>query len=170
MKQTLLNEFQRLKTLDNYSTIMKKVKIPISKDLEKFIYYFNVWLETEQNALNHTEIHKRNKSFHLDHIIPISLGYKYNINPNIIGSLNNIRFISLKDNFKKNSLITDDVLNKLIEFNIDINSLSPIKRDKIILKDKPIPIDTEPILKVIDFQPLIKHKDRLSIYPRGNKR
>lgn len=158
----LIKELNQLKTSPNFNKIRKKVKHPIKKDLQKFLYYYNVWAETEKNSVHLTEIKNRNTTNHIDHIIPISLAYKYNIDPNTIGSINNIRLISLKDNFKKNCLITQEVIDKLKELNIYIDIHNRPQR-QVININKP-----KEIIKPIDNEVFINDNKRLSSYPKGN--
>lgn len=82
---------------------------------DKQKYYNAVHKITKQQnikSLEHYE--KRGKSkkgtdnYQLDHIIPISEGFRNNIDPNIIGDISNLRFIPWRENIlrnKKNKLI-----------------------------------------------------------------
>lgn len=69
---------------------------------EKIKYYAEVWEATEKNAPRVRNIELRGQEYHLDHIVPISYGFKKGINPAIIGGLKNLRIITRKENFKKN--------------------------------------------------------------------
>jgi hypothetical protein len=72
-------------------------------------YYKKVWEITNKNALLLNNIKQRGfKTFHIDHIVPISYGLKHNIKEELIGSLENIRLIYYKDNMKKGKTITND--------------------------------------------------------------
>ena len=71
--------------------------------MEKNEYYKKVWEITEINCKNIPDIEKRGKDFHLDHIIPISFGFRYFISEEIIGAESNLRIISHKNNFIKNA-------------------------------------------------------------------
>jgi hypothetical protein len=51
------------------------------------------------------------KSYHLDHIYPVSKGFKNKIPPEIIGDLSNLRFIPWLDNLKK----ADKLISKVME-------------------------------------------------------
>lgn len=51
----------------------------------------------------------------MDHIVPISYGYKNSIKPELIGSLENLRIIPHIQNFEKLAKLTEDskeLLNK----------------------------------------------------------
>ena len=51
---------------------------------------------------------KRGKhSYHLDHIFPTSLGFLLNIPPELIGSIDNLRFIKAKINRKKSNFLVE---------------------------------------------------------------
>jgi hypothetical protein len=71
-------------------------------DEKKLSYYKTVWSITERNACKLKDNNLRGKHYHLDHIVPISYGYKHSIKPSVIGALKNIRIITMKENFKKN--------------------------------------------------------------------
>lgn len=76
--ETLREEFKYI--IDNYGwDIRRKVNFSYKKDLRKYIYYIKVWVETENNAVKLPNIHLRGVNYHLDHITPISYGYKNNI-------------------------------------------------------------------------------------------
>lgn len=64
-------------------------------------YYRQVWEHSELNAPMVPNIELRGKDYHLDHIIPISYGFKAEIDPAIIGGLNNLQILSHRDNFLK---------------------------------------------------------------------
>lgn len=101
-------------------------------------YYRIVWNISENNAKNVSKIQLRGVNFHLDHIIPISLGYKYDIDPEIIGSIDNLRIISRKENFIKNQKKTELVELKLKHFGINISELTErkIHRGGLVAKTK----------------------------------
>lgn len=66
-------------------------------------YYKLVWELTENNNLSALEHHEKRGfyNYHLDHIIPISYGFKKGILPSIIAHIDNLRFIPWKENMKK---------------------------------------------------------------------
>jgi len=112
-----------------------KHKCPIKR-----AYYQQVWDITELNNKNVKNIELRGLTFHLDHIIPISFGFYYNISPNIIGDVNNLRIVSFKDNFNKNQQITEDVKLKFIHFGINPEKLVKIDyKPKVSKKNVTIP-------------------------------
>ena len=78
---------------------------------EKKKYYNEVHKITKRQAIHTLEFHeKRGKAkkgtdhYQLDHIIPISEGFRDNIDPNIIGDISNLRFIPWKENILRNKL------------------------------------------------------------------
>ena len=154
----LIEEFNKFYCLPTFKDIRKKIKVSYKKDLEKFLYYFKVWLNTEENTVNIINIENRGKDYHIDHIIPISYGYKYNINPSFIGSLDNLQLISKKENFSKNLKVTEQTKEILLKFNIDINKLKDVKRSKIF-----VPIKE----KEKEIKSTINDKYRLSSFPVG---
>lgn len=80
-------------------------------------YRDKVWEETNKHKNEIVGIEKRGfKTYHIDHIIPISYGYKNNICPKIIGGKSNIRMLHYKENMKKGVTLTNDskkLLNRL---------------------------------------------------------
>lgn len=78
---------------------------------EKKKYYNKVHKITKRQAIHTLEFYeKRGKSkkgtdnYQLDHIIPISEGFRNNIDPNVIGDISNLRFIPWKENILRNKL------------------------------------------------------------------
>jgi hypothetical protein len=92
-----------------------KQKIKNLKDLDKKLYYAMVWEVTESQPLYILENSDKRgwKSYHLDHIYPISMGFKENISPEKIGNIKNLRFIPFEENIRKGSTITSDSLKSL---------------------------------------------------------
>lgn len=87
----------------------------------KRIYKNLCWRLTELNAKSMPDIHKRDfKSFHIDHIVPISFGFKYNINPHLISSIENLRIINADSNLDKGIKLTKDSIFILLKWNISI--------------------------------------------------
>lgn len=161
----LIEEFNFIRKQDYYKKIKNKINVSYKKDLEKFLYYFKVWKETELNSINLKEIHKRGKDYHIDHIIPISFGFNYGINPLLISSIDNIRIISKKENFNKNLQLTNDSKNILKKFGLNYNDLVKKEYNKIYAEKSEKQI-------VIKFKQeiTIENKHRLSIYPIGSKK
>lgn len=87
-----------------------------NKNKAKHQYYSKVWEYTEINCLKLEGIEKRCfKKYDIDHIVPISYGFKNNIPAELIGGLSNLRILSNKENLQKGNKLTDDskeVLNK----------------------------------------------------------
>jgi len=92
-----------------------KQKIKNINNIRKKLYYAMVWEVTESQPLYILEnFDKRGwKNYHLDHIYPISMGYKEKISPEKIGDIKNLRFIHFEENLKKGSTITIDSLKSL---------------------------------------------------------
>lgn len=96
------------KICKNYPKIKQKIKN--ITNLEKKLYYALVWEVTESQPLYILEnFDKRGwKNYHLDHIYPISMGFKEKIPPEKIGNIKNLRFIHFTENIDKGSKITKD--------------------------------------------------------------
>ncbi len=101
------------KITKKYPKIKKKIKN--IKDLDKRLYYAKVWEVTEQQPLFILENSDKRgwKNYHLDHIYPISMGYKEKIPPEKIGNIKNLRFIHHTENMDKGSKITNESRNAL---------------------------------------------------------
>lgn len=139
MKSQLLNHIKQLRLFDiDYKSIVQHINFSQKKNPQKFIYYYSVWKISENNCINISNIKLRGKDFHLDHIIPISIGYKYNINPSIIGHQSNLRIITRYDNLTKGAILTEDSLDKLKEFEIDLNTIPLFKEIIFSIPDSKI--------------------------------
>jgi predicted transcriptional regulator len=92
-----------------------KQKIKNIKDLEKKLYYAMVWGVTESQPLHILEnFDKRGwKNHHLDHIYPISMGFKEKIPPEKVGNIKNLRFIPYTENLDKGFKVTTESINAL---------------------------------------------------------
>jgi hypothetical protein len=102
--QNAINDIQKQKA--NRVIVEPKPKKVKSKK-SKCPYYKKVWTFTIINSIKLKDIDKRGfKSYHIDHIVPISYGKKNNICPTKIGSLENIRMIYYKDNMRKGDRLT----------------------------------------------------------------
>lgn len=96
-----------------YPNIINNPK-KVTKKKEKANYYSKCWKITEYNAPMLKEIGKREfKKYDIDHIVPISYGYKNQLPAELIGSIENLRIISNKENLIKNNKITDDAIKIL---------------------------------------------------------
>lgn len=72
----------------------------------KIDYYKEVWYYTEKNANKLHNISLRGQEYHIDHIVPISYGFKKGIDPKKIGGIKNLRVVSKQENFRKSSRFT----------------------------------------------------------------
>lgn len=88
-------------------------------DVERYIYYLEVWIETEkiEHLVKNNQL--RGKDYHLDHIIPLSYGYTYNIPFEIIGSFFNLQVIPAKENLMKGREITEQAEELLSKIEYD---------------------------------------------------
>lgn len=79
-----------------------------NRDIIKRKYYLKVWKVTMQQPLDTLKnFDKRGKSkkgtnnYQIDHIIPISDGYKTNLLPEIVGNIKNLRMLHWRENIKR---------------------------------------------------------------------
>lgn len=100
-----------------YPKIKKKIKS--IKDIDKKVYYAKVWYITESQPIQTLKNFELRSfwGYHLDHICSISEGYKNNISPEIIGNINNLRFIPWDENYKKGSKVEKKILDGVIKKN-----------------------------------------------------
>jgi hypothetical protein len=108
--QKILTECKRL--LKENPNI-KKRKLHLIKDLEKRLYYIQVWSLTEQQPLHSLRNYEKRcfkgpSCFHLDHILPIIFGYNNNIPVEKIGHISNLRFIRSTVNLRKGYKLTTE--------------------------------------------------------------
>lgn len=97
-----------LDTLAEDALPAKKVRKSYSKDPYKDRYYKLVWeITNAQDLKSLPNSHKRGwRDYHLDHIMPISYGFKNGILPCHIGDISNLRFIPWKQTYiKRDSLL-----------------------------------------------------------------
>lgn len=72
------------------------------KRQQRRAYRKKVWELTEQNKHLIPGIEKRSfRGYHIDHIIPITYGFKHNIAPEKIASIDNLRMLFHEDNLAK---------------------------------------------------------------------
>lgn len=108
------DKYKALSSLsENYRKIIEELYPKLfrtkKKKKEKLAYYNKCWKITEKNAPLIKDIDKRKfKSYDIDHIVPISYGYKNNIPAELIGSLENLRMLPNKENLLKNINITEE--------------------------------------------------------------
>lgn len=104
-----LNEENKAIIRRKFPSLLKDEKRRKRRNKDKSSYYSIVWKHTENNSFYIENIAKRGfMKYDIDHIVPISYGYKNNIPPELIGSLENLRVISNRDNIAKGDKITDD--------------------------------------------------------------
>lgn len=72
-------------------------------------YFLKCWRITERNKDLIQGIEKRKfRQFDIDHIVPVAYGYKHNISPVLIGSVDNLRILSHRENHIKSVKLTDE--------------------------------------------------------------
>lgn len=120
-------------------------------DVERYIYYLEVWIATESIEHLIKNIHLRGPKYHLDHIIPLSYGFTYNIPPQIIGSYFNLQVIPAKENLAKGNNLTEEG-EKL---------LSKIDYDKTFY-----PKSTKIVYSTTNFYSNYKWEDRELVFER----
>jgi hypothetical protein len=96
-----------------YSSMMMYQKTPFDEWRKTRIgYYQHAWEISNEKAKTLADIHKRRfRIYDLDHIVPISYGFKNKIPAELIGSIENLRIIPHKENFEKNAKLTADSLD-----------------------------------------------------------
>lgn len=119
--KSLMEAYETKKRISNGYNISLGMENGLAKDLtkeeyeriitEKKKYYNEVHKITKRQPIETLEFfEKRGKAkkgtdnYQLDHIIPISEGFRNNIDPNIIGNISNLRFIPWKENILRNKL------------------------------------------------------------------
>lgn len=91
-----------------------------SKNIEKRQYVKQCWVITENNKHLLSDIDKRCfKQYDIDHIVPISYGYKHNISATLIGSIDNLRIMPNKDNLNKGTSITKEAIELLNKWGLN---------------------------------------------------
>lgn len=106
--------WEEVKRHAEWEKTLSDVKLKKRIDLVKKAYYSEVWQLTEANDLAALPGYaERGQHMHLDHIVPISYGYKNSIPPAVIADIKNLRFISKKQNFAKNCKVNEEVIKHL---------------------------------------------------------
>jgi hypothetical protein len=97
-----------------YPKIKKKIKF--IKDIDKKLYYAKVWYITESQPIHILENFELRsyRGHHLDHIIPISYGYKNKISPEKMGDIKNLQFIPWDENYKKGAKVDNNNLKNIL--------------------------------------------------------
>jgi hypothetical protein len=76
---------------------------------------YRSWYDMKQEGLIPDNIGKRKDQYQLDHIIPFRQGYELGIDPSIIGSRQNLRYILGEENRSKwDCFQSDDVLKSVL--------------------------------------------------------
>lgn len=96
--------------------ILKEDNITYDEYLERFtdreLYYKEVRRITNQQPIETLENYdKRGQgsgNYHLDHIYPITMGFRRGIPAELIGDIKNLQFIPVEENLIKNSKVTED--------------------------------------------------------------
>lgn len=85
---------------------LKEIELKQINKKDKRLYYKKVWDITLSHGVSNIMqgFECGSYKYHIDHIIPISYGYKNKINPELIGGFDNLRPLYWKDNFKKGAL------------------------------------------------------------------
>lgn len=101
---------------NTYSKLSKRDKDKINKmknncTLYRCWYYARVWMHT-RNSLK--TIPKTNQC--IDHILPIARCYYKNIDPELVGSVDNLQYLSHKQNLHKGTKLTARGKELLIQF------------------------------------------------------
>ncbi len=102
--------------VEDFYRIMPKLKkrdFTHINDKNKLLYYLRVWYVTEIQPLHKLINYSkrcwgRSGCYELDHILPISYSYLENIPPHLVGSIDNLRFISKEENRSKGFKLNED--------------------------------------------------------------
>lgn len=90
------------------------------KNINKSAYVKKCWAHTEANKHLLPNINLRKfKEYDIDHIVPISYGYKHNIAANMIGSVENLRIVTNKYNLEKGTKITEEARGLLDKWGVN---------------------------------------------------
>ena len=127
--EKIILDNNKLKLKKELDTLLKtnpllKNRIKGISDLEKKIYYCKVWIITENNDLTTLKNHTKRsfKGYHLDHIFPISQGFKLGISPEAIGNIKNLQFIPRKRNMKKRDDINETTTKLINDIITNLNN------------------------------------------------
>lgn len=103
---------------------LKKYNVLSIKELDlllpdKTLYYKNVWRCTYKQPLillNNYRPERKN-GYAIDHIYPISHGFKNNIPPEIIGNISNLQMLPFKENESKSDkiIIIPEIIKKYLD-------------------------------------------------------
>lgn len=117
-----LNPFQN--TIEEYKALYgsrwhKEFKLDkrasVDPDVYRKKYYKEVWSITEANKALVKHVDKRGYyEYHIDHKIPISVGFKNSIPPDIIADPSNLQMMWWEENIEKNNSIILDKENEWI--------------------------------------------------------
>lgn len=87
---------------------------------ERDFYYFHVRKKSNENYIKYKNIinpnnFTRGTYYHLDHIVPIIVGFEQGLETDIISSVENLQIIPAKDNCVKNRFVCIEDVEKLLE-------------------------------------------------------
>jgi hypothetical protein len=131
IQKTFLEKYNVMNSIDLPGVREKALKtkrdnfIKRIHDIESLAnYYKKVWFITNSNdltTLENYELRGRvdidDNAYHLDHIYSISVGYLNDVDPEIIGNIENLQMLPWKENITKgkNCHITLEQLNEKIQ-------------------------------------------------------
>lgn len=129
-KTTSLRTIEERKFVGNSirNGMVKSGRATPLKEVEAFaLYKSKVWAETKRNDLTKLLRYKERgrKNYHLDHKYSIWQGFKNNVDPSIIGHINNLEMIPYQENlskFNKCSITLSQLLESINDKNQNSNS------------------------------------------------
>jgi len=109
MKSDEYRETRRKIAVNNYHDDLTYEDWLLSTDDRK-IYYSQVWFHTNKQPLHLLENYEKRgnattdpDAYHVDHIVPISYGFKHQIDPEIIGHFSNLQMLPWLENILKSN-------------------------------------------------------------------
>ena len=143
-------------------------------NLYRYNYYNTVWNLTNEVINQIKNIERRSiNDLTVDHIISLSYGFKNNIQPSLIASLQNLQMISMRDNAIKGEHITAKGQYLIDKFNIELKPNNKVIKFERIQKTKtiilrglsrnipipPIRLTDSTFIEVIDLNTACKIKE-----------
>ena len=106
-------EYPRIKHIYAESSIIKDNKKSVNKPKRE--YYKRVWdITLANNLIELMQGYERGfKKHHIDHITPISYGFKFGIPPEQIGHISNLRPLYYKDNMLKSFKVNQKIKEQI---------------------------------------------------------